>query len=73
MTAGDRDVLLLLAWTEMSYTDVARALELPVGTVRSRMHRARAHLRPRLAGLRESDTATRSEVQDEPRDEPWTR
>ncbi len=69
MTAGDRDVLLLLAWTEMSYSEVARALELPVGTVRSRMHRARAQLRPRLAALRVSD----AESLIEPKDEPWTR
>jgi RNA polymerase sigma factor (sigma-70 family) len=45
----DRDVLLLYAWGDLSYTEIAEALELPVGTVRSRLHRARALIRKRLA------------------------
>ncbi len=46
---GDqRDVLLLTAWGELSYEEIAAALEIPVGTVRSRLSRARAHLRDRL-------------------------
>jgi RNA polymerase sigma-70 factor (ECF subfamily) len=47
----DRDVLLLIAWEDLSYDEVARALEIPVGTVRSRLHRARSRLRPVLADL----------------------
>jgi RNA polymerase sigma factor (sigma-70 family) len=43
-----RDVLLLFAWGELSYEEIALALEIPVGTVRSRMSRARSHLRLRL-------------------------
>ena len=47
---GDqRDVLLLTAWGELSYEEIAAALEIPVGTVRSRLARARTHLRDRLA------------------------
>jgi RNA polymerase sigma factor (sigma-70 family) len=43
---GDqRDVLLLLAWGELSYEEIAESLAVPVGTVRSRLSRARAHLR----------------------------
>ena len=42
---GDREALLLFAWEELSYQSVAEALELPIGTVRSRLSRARAHLR----------------------------
>jgi RNA polymerase sigma-70 factor (ECF subfamily) len=45
---GDRDVLLLFAWADMSYAEIATALEIPVGTVRSRLHRARRRLRPLL-------------------------
>jgi RNA polymerase sigma factor (sigma-70 family) len=43
-----RDVLLLFAWGELSYEEIAVALTMPVGTVRSRMSRARSHLRRRL-------------------------
>lgn len=50
LTPGDRDVLLLIAWEQLSYEEVARALAIPVGTVRSRMHRARTQLRGPLAG-----------------------
>jgi RNA polymerase sigma factor (sigma-70 family) len=41
----DRDVLLLHAWADLGYAEIATALGIPVGTVRSRLHRARAHLR----------------------------
>src|SRR4029079_14043195 len=40
LSAGDRDVLLLIAWCDFSYEDVASALGIPVGTVRSRLNRA---------------------------------
>jgi RNA polymerase sigma factor (sigma-70 family) len=40
----DRDALLLLAWGELSYEEIAEALAVPVGTVRSRIHRARARV-----------------------------
>src|SRR4051794_4732741 len=37
----DRDTLLLHVWGELSYDEVAAALGVPVGTVRSRINRAR--------------------------------
>ncbi len=40
-----RDVLVLFAWEGLSYREIAVALEVPVGTVRSRLARARARLR----------------------------
>jgi RNA polymerase sigma factor (sigma-70 family) len=46
---GERDVLLLHAWTELTYEEIADALDLPVGTVRSRLHRARHIVRELLA------------------------
>lgn len=46
---GDRDVVLLIAWEDLSYEQVAAALDIPVGTVRSRLHRARRLLREQLA------------------------
>jgi RNA polymerase sigma-70 factor (ECF subfamily) len=45
---GQRDVLLLHAWGELSYEEIADALEIPVGTVRSRLSRARASLQIEL-------------------------
>jgi RNA polymerase sigma factor (sigma-70 family) len=46
--AADREVLLLYAWADLSYEEIAVALEIPVGTVRSRLHRARDGVRQRL-------------------------
>jgi RNA polymerase sigma-70 factor (ECF subfamily) len=48
LSARDRDVLLLHAWGELSYIDIAHALDIPVGTVRSRLSRARRQLRGHL-------------------------
>ena len=45
LPAGDRDVLLLIAWEQLTYQEVSRALAIPVGTVRSRLHRARTKVR----------------------------
>jgi RNA polymerase sigma factor (sigma-70 family) len=45
---AQRDVLLMHAWEELSYEEIAEALDIPIGTVRSRLSRARAHLRSRL-------------------------
>lgn len=42
---ADREVLLLSAWAGLSTTEVAEALDIPVGTVRSRLHRVRRQLR----------------------------
>ena len=50
LPAGDRDVLLLIAWEQLTYQEVSRALAIPAGTVRSRLHRARAKVRQVLAG-----------------------
>lgn len=48
---ADRDVLLLLAWAQLDHAEVAAALGIPLGTVRSRLHRARQQLRPILDDL----------------------
>ena len=51
LPGGDRDALLLMVWAELSYEEIARALEIPVGTVRSRINRARRRLRELLQSL----------------------
>lgn len=48
LSDGDRDVLLLIAWEDLHYEEVAEALAIPVGTVRSRLHRARRLVRAAL-------------------------
>ncbi|WP_229069165.1 RNA polymerase sigma factor [Actinoplanes sp. DH11] len=54
---GDRDVLLLVVQEELTYEQVAAALAIPVGTVRSRLHRARTQLRAALGGSNPLNTA----------------
>lgn len=41
----EQDVFALCGWSELSYEEAAVALDVPVGTVRSRLSRARARLR----------------------------
>jgi RNA polymerase sigma-70 factor (ECF subfamily) len=44
LPAADRDTLLLVVWGELSYAEAATALSVPIGTIRSRIARARARL-----------------------------
>ncbi|MFI6515180.1 RNA polymerase sigma factor [Spirillospora sp. NPDC050679] len=50
LSPGDRDVLLLVALGDLSYDEVAAALDLKKGTVASRLNRARRKLRAALGG-----------------------
>jgi RNA polymerase sigma factor (sigma-70 family) len=45
----DREVLLLVAWAQLSCEEASRALGIPAGTARSRLHRARRKTRAALA------------------------
>lgn len=49
---GDRDALILHAWEALTYEQIGEALGIPVGTVRSRIHRARTRLRHQLQDVR---------------------
>jgi RNA polymerase sigma factor (sigma-70 family) len=46
--AEELDALLLFAWADFSYGEIAEALEIPIGTVRSRLSRARTRMRAEL-------------------------
>jgi RNA polymerase sigma factor (sigma-70 family) len=45
LPAADRDVLLLSSWAGLTHQEIAEALGVPAGTVRSRLHRVRRQLR----------------------------
>ena len=51
LTPDQREVLLLHAWAELSHEEIAAALRIAPGTVRSRLSRARAVLRGHLGGF----------------------
>ncbi|QFG23423.1 RNA polymerase sigma factor [Actinomadura sp. WMMB 499] len=50
LSAGERDVLLLVALADLGHQEVAAALGVPYGTVGSRLSRARKKLRTSLGG-----------------------
>lgn len=70
LSSKDRDVLLLFAWAQLSYEEIAVALRIPVGTVRSRLNRARLKLRAALG-----DAGGASSLASEPlsnhKEYPW--
>jgi RNA polymerase sigma factor (sigma-70 family) len=48
LSVREREVLTLVGQAQLSYPEVARALDIPVGTVRSRLHSARQRIRRAL-------------------------
>lgn len=55
LSAADRECILLFAWAELSYEGIAEATKVPIGTVRSRLNRARRILKD-AAGPFRNDT-----------------
>lgn len=53
LSKADRDVLLLHAWGDLSHAEIAAALGIPAGTVRSRLSRARQAVRERIGPIGE--------------------
>lgn len=51
LPVAERDALGLFAWADLSYAQIAEVLEVPIGTVRSRISRARARVREALPDL----------------------
>jgi RNA polymerase sigma-70 factor (ECF subfamily) len=45
-----RDTIILQVYHELSYQEIAQVLDIPIGTVMSRIHNAKRQLRRRLAG-----------------------
>jgi RNA polymerase sigma-70 factor (ECF subfamily) len=58
LSDDDRELLLLTNWEGLSPAEVAVAMGIPPGTVRSRLHRARQQLRRRLGPGFESPTSS---------------
>jgi RNA polymerase sigma-70 factor (ECF subfamily) len=54
LPAADQEVLRLAYWDDLSRREIAAVLEIPVGTVDTRLHRARQRLRQRLGGTEPS-------------------
>lgn len=51
LSAADGDLLLLIAWADLTYEEASEALGVPLGTVRSRLHRVRKKIRRAFGGV----------------------
>jgi RNA polymerase sigma-70 factor (ECF subfamily) len=68
----NREVLLLFAWADLSYDEIGEALDIPVGTVRSRLNRARQSVRKALeASGHDSARHNSSSAVDSKKDARW--
>jgi RNA polymerase sigma-70 factor (ECF subfamily) len=54
----DREILLLRAWAELSDDEISVTLSIPVGTVKSRLHRTRNRVRNRIEPVGQSTSET---------------
>ncbi len=57
LPAEQREVLLLIALEQMSYEEVSRALDIPIGTVMSRLSRGRERMRSLVEGTVDAGAA----------------
>lgn len=49
LESADRELLVLIVWEELRHDEVAQVLGIPIGTVRSRLHRIRRQLRKSMS------------------------
>lgn len=68
LRAAELETLLLHAWGELTYAEIAVATATEVGTVRSRLSRARAHMRAALQQTAVSPLAFASSTEGAPND-----
>jgi len=65
LSVADRDTLLLVSWAGLDPGEVAEALGIPAGTVRSRLHRIRRWLRANAPEITTESTKDDSRHQEE--------
>lgn len=61
---AEREVLLLHAWAELSDAEIAEALSLPLGTVKSRLSRARRNIRNHFGASGQVEAETLKTIQE---------
>ncbi len=61
LPASHREILVLRDYQDLSYSEIASVLQVPIGTVMSRLHRARATLRQILLTSQGREDAGRSQ------------
>ena len=64
---GEREVLLLHAWADLTDAEIAEALSLPIGTVKSRLHRGRERMRNRLGASGQVEVRAVTATTEDPR------
>jgi RNA polymerase sigma-70 factor (ECF subfamily) len=68
LSEGDREIIILKDFQDLTYEDISRILNIPRGTVQSRLYYARRRLRDRLNGVlpaRDARHGRRQEGRDE--------
>lgn len=65
LPAGERDALLMVAWDDLTPTEVAEALGVPAPTVRTRLRRARLGLRATIKDRQDGDESATEEQRED--------
>ena len=60
LDAPDREILMLREYEQLSYSDIAELLRIPVNTVRSRLFRSRLALKSHLDSAAKTNPALRA-------------